>query len=138
LIDESGDIARRSRSALWGTTAWARDSSAYTPAPLPRHGFSDERVMEILKSPDAVHHSSGTAGRLVFRRCEDIVVTDGPGNTQGQAITAYGPPGVKGESGAEALGGSPTDPGSPVAHEDIVEGRIPGKNGCMPPAVQIR
>ncbi|UYQ62473.1 putative T7SS-secreted protein [Streptomyces peucetius] len=234
LIDESGDIAWRSRSTLWGTTAWARDSSAYTPlrfpgqyydpetglhynyfrhydpetgrytspdplglAPAPnpvayvgnpysgcdplglmpkytkeeraqkrinkivddivekaqdggfkkrhdyhgdtRHAFSDERVVEILKNPDAVYHSTGTAGTFTFRQGDDIVVIDGPGSTQGQAITAYGSSGIKGESGATALGGKPTDPGAPVTHEDIVNGRIPAKDGrFQPPAVQIR
>ncbi|PZH15644.1 type IV secretion protein Rhs [Streptomyces sp. NTH33] len=233
LIGESGDIAWRTRSTLWGTTAWARDSSAYTPlrfpgqyydpetgfhyncfrhydpetgrytspdplglAPAPNplgyvdnpytgcdplglmpkytreerarkridkvvddvissaqggefkkhrdyhgdksHGFSDERVLEILKNPDAVYHSTGTGGRLLFRQGEDVVVTNGPSNTQGQAITAYGPSGIKGESGATALGGKPTDPGAPVTHEDIVNGRIPAKDGFMAPAVQIK
>ncbi|MFE3635309.1 putative T7SS-secreted protein [Streptomyces sp. NPDC059168] len=233
LIDESGGIAWRSRRTLWGTTAWARDSDAYTPlrfpgqyydpetglhynlfrhydpetgrytspdplglAPAPnplgyvdnpytgcdplglmpkytkeerarkrldkivhgvieraqngefkkhldyhgdtRHGFTDERVMEILKDPDAVYQSTGTGGRLTFRQGEDIVVVDGPGNTQGQAITAYGPSGIKGKSGAEALGGKVTDPGVPVTHEDIVNGSILTKGGYQAPAVQIR
>ncbi|GGS28620.1 type IV secretion protein Rhs [Streptomyces humidus] len=234
LVDETGDIAWRSRATLWGTTAWSRDSSTYTPlrfpgqyydpetglhynhfrhydpetgryaspdplglAPAPnpvayvdnphsgcdplglmpkytkeeraqkrinkvvddiveraqdggfrkrhdyhgdtRHAFSDERVVEILKNPDAVYHSTGTAGTFTFRQGDDIVVTDGLGSTQGQAITAYGPSGIKGESGATALGGKPTDPGAPVTHEDIVNGRIPAKDGrFQPPAVQIR
>ncbi|MEU9190556.1 RHS repeat-associated core domain-containing protein, partial [Streptomyces sp. NPDC048484] len=234
LIDETGDIAWRSRATLWGTTAWSRDAGAYTPlrfpgqyydpetglhynyfrhydpetgrytspdplglAPAPnpvayvdnpnsgcdplglmpkytkeerdqkrinkivdgivdrannaefkkrfdyhgdtRHGFSDERVIEILKNPDAVYHSTGQAGKFTFRQGEDIVVVDGPGNTQGQAITAYGPSGVKGDSGVTALGGKPTDPGGPVTHEDIVNGRIPAKDGgFQPPAGQIR
>ncbi|WP_317447660.1 putative T7SS-secreted protein [Streptomyces collinus] len=234
LIDESGDIAWRSRSTLWGTTAWARDSSTYTPlrfpgqyydpetglhyncfrhydpetgrytspdplglAPAPnplgyvdnpysacdplglmpkytkeeraqkridkivdgiidranngefkkrfdyhgytRHAVSDERVIEILKNPDAVYHSTGTAGTFTFRQGGDIVVIDGPGNTQGQAITAYGPSGIKGGSGATALGGKPSDPGAPVTDEAIVNGRIPAKDGgFMPPAVRIR
>ncbi|MFH8801279.1 putative T7SS-secreted protein [Streptomyces sp. NPDC017936] len=234
LVDESGDIAWRTRSTLWGTTAWSRDSSAYTPlrfpgqyydpetglhynlfrhydpetgrytspdplglAPAPnpvayvdnphsgcdplglmpkytkeeraqkrinkvvddiveraqdggfrkrhdyhgdtRHAFSDERVVDILKNPDAVYHSTGTAGTFTFRQGDDIVVIDGLGNTQGQAITAYGPSGIKGDSGATALGGKPTDPGAPVTHEDIVNGRIPAKDGrFQPPAVQIR
>ncbi|MGA5204075.1 putative T7SS-secreted protein [Streptomyces variegatus] len=234
LIDETGDIAWRTRSTLWGTTAWSRDSSTYTPlrfpgqyydpetglhynyfrhydpetgrytspdplglAPAPnpvayvhnphsgcdplglmpkytkeeraqkrinkvvddiveraqdsgfkkrhdyhgdtRHDFSDERVIEILKNPDAVYHSTGTAGTFTFRQGDDIVVIDGPGNTQGQAITAYGPSGIKGDSGATALGGKPTDPGAPVTHEDIMNGRIPAKDGrFQPPAVQIR
>jgi RHS repeat-associated protein len=236
LVDESGDIAWRSRSTLWGTTAWARDSSAYTPlrfpgqyydpetglhynyfrhydpetgrytspdplglAPAPnpvayvgnphagcdplglmpkytkeekaaqarqkahdttadviqraeegkfkkagsyhgdtRHNFTDERVLEILKNPDAVYHSTSGSGRLIFRQGEDVVVTEGGGAGAGNAITAYGPSGIKGESGAKALGGSPTDPGSPITHQDVVEGRIPAKNGFVAPAEQIR
>lgn len=234
LVDETGDIAWRTRSTLWGTTAWSRDSGAYTPlrfpgqyydpetglhhncfrhydpetgrylspdplglAPAPnplayvdnphtgcdpwglmpkytreerarkridkivdgiverannaefkkrfdyhgdtRHDFSDERVIEILKNPDAVYHSTGQAGTFTFRQGEDIVVIDGPGTTQGQAITAYGPSGIKGGSGAEALGGKPTDPGAPVTDEAIVTGRIPAKDGgFQPPAVRIR
>ncbi|WP_327330463.1 DUF6531 domain-containing protein (plasmid) [Streptomyces sp. NBC_01208] len=232
LIDESGGIAWRSRSTLWGTTAWARDSSTYTPlrfpgqyydpetsfhyncfrhydpetgryaspdplgiAPAPnpftyvdnpstrcdplglmpkytkeeraeqrarktaeaviaraqedkfrkhpgyhadtRHGFSDERVLEILKKPDAVYHSTGGAGNLIFRQGDDIVVAKG-GSEAGQAVTAYGPSGVKGDSGAAALGGKATDPGRPVTHEDIVQGKIPGRDGYMPPAVKLK
>ncbi|MFE6282252.1 putative T7SS-secreted protein [Streptomyces sp. NPDC057877] len=233
LIDETGDIAWRTRSTLWGTTAWARDSSTYTPlrfpgqyydpetglhynlfrhydpetgrytspdplglAPAPNplgyvdnpyagcdplgltpkctreeknrqravkaaegviekaqegrfrkhpdyhgdsmHQMSDERVLEILKNPDAVYQSTGGSGNLTFRQGDDVVVTKGVGSQAGQAITAYGPSGVLGESGATAVGGKATDPGRPITHEDIVEGRIPGKNGFMPPAVQIK
>ncbi|ARF75817.1 type IV secretion protein Rhs [Kitasatospora albolonga] len=233
LVDESGDIAWRSRATLWGTTAWARDGSTYTPlrfpgqyydpetglhynylrhydpetgrytspdplglAPAPnpvsyvdnpntesdplglmpkypkeekaqrridkvldgiaeraengeinkhpkyhgdtRHAFTDERVLDILKNPDAVYHSSGTAGNFIFRKDNDIVVAYGPGSKQGQAITAYGESGIKGDSGAQALGGKPTDPGRPVTHEDIVEGRIPTDGGYLAPAQQIR
>ncbi|MEU7556274.1 putative T7SS-secreted protein [Streptomyces sp. NPDC044571] len=42
LIDESGDIAWRSRSTLWGTTAWARDSSTYTPLRFPGQYYDPE------------------------------------------------------------------------------------------------
>ncbi|MEU1278357.1 putative T7SS-secreted protein [Streptomyces sp. NPDC005805] len=35
LVDESGDIAWRARSTLWGRTAWTRDSSAHTPLRFP-------------------------------------------------------------------------------------------------------
>ncbi|MCS0604628.1 DUF6531 domain-containing protein [Streptomyces sp. LP11] len=233
LIGETGEIAWRSRSTLWGTTAWAQDSSAYTPlrfpgqyydpetglhynlfrhydpetgrytspdplglAPAPsplgyvdnpctgcdplglmpkytkeekaqkrvdkilddvadrarngemnkhakyhgdtRHGFTDERVLEILKEPDAVYQSSGQAGNFIYRKGNDIAVVYGPGSKQGQLITAYGESGIKGESGAKALGGSATDSGAPVTHEDIVQGRIPTEDGYLAPAKQIR
>ncbi|MEU6406376.1 putative T7SS-secreted protein [Streptomyces sp. NPDC046985] len=233
LVDETGGVAWRSRSTLWGAAAWARDGDAYTPlrfpgqyydpetglhynlfrhydpqtgrytspdplglAPAPnplgyvdnpytgcdplglmpkytkdekaqnridkilddvadrarngemnkhakyhgdtRHGFTDERVLEILKEPDAVYQSSGQAGNFIYRKGDDIAVVYGPGSKQGQVITAYGESGIKGESGVKALGGSPTDPGVPVTHEDIVQGRIPTEDGYLAPAKQIR
>ncbi|MFE9400093.1 putative T7SS-secreted protein [Streptomyces flavidovirens] len=35
LVDEQGDIAWRTRSTLWGTTAWNRAATAYTPLRFP-------------------------------------------------------------------------------------------------------
>ncbi|AQW49510.1 type IV secretion protein Rhs [Streptomyces hygroscopicus] len=111
-----------------------RKSTNYHP-----HFDNDERVLEILKNPDAVYLSEGNRGNLIFRQGDDIVVTKGAGAGAGDVITAYGPSGVKGESGAEALGGSPTDPGHPVTHDDIVNGKIPDtRGGHMAPAKQIR
>ncbi|MFD8112350.1 putative T7SS-secreted protein [Streptomyces microflavus] len=229
LVDESGDIAWRTRTTIWGTTAWARTSTAYTPLRFPgqyydpetglhynlfrhydpgagryvspdplglapgpnpvayvdnpftwcdplglmpkcpkerarkvsdqvieraqegkmrksgnyhadtRHQFSDDRVLEILKNPDAVYHSQGQRGNLTFRQGEDVVITKGPGAGAGDVITAYGPSGTRGESGAKAFGGSPDDPGLPVTHDDIVNGNIPdSRGGTLAPADQIR
>ncbi|MET9864740.1 putative T7SS-secreted protein [Streptomyces sp. NPDC006386] len=42
LVDESGDLAWRSRSTLWGTTAWSRDSSTYTPLRFPGQYYDPE------------------------------------------------------------------------------------------------
>ena len=50
----------------------------------------------------------------------------------GQAITAYRPPGARGQTGVDTLGGEPTGVGSPVTHKDIVEGRIPAEKGFCP------
>ncbi|MEW1626927.1 putative T7SS-secreted protein [Streptomyces sp. NPDC089173] len=229
LVDESGDIAWRTRTTIWGTTAWARTSTTYTPLRFPgqyydpetglhynlfrhydpeagryvspdplglapgpnpvayvdnpftwcdplglmpkcpkeraqkvsdqvieraqegkmrksgnyhadtRHQFSDDRVLEILKNPDAVYHSQGQRGNLTFRQGEDVVITKGPGAGAGDVITAYGPSGIRGESGAKAFGGSPDDPGLPVTHDDIVNGNIPdSRGGTLAPAEQIR
>ncbi|MEW1688987.1 putative T7SS-secreted protein [Streptomyces sp. NPDC091265] len=42
LIDESGDIAWRSRSTLWGATAWSRNSGTYTPLRFPGQYYDPE------------------------------------------------------------------------------------------------
>ncbi|MEV7066334.1 putative T7SS-secreted protein [Streptomyces collinus] len=42
LVDESGDIAWRTRSTLWGSTAWSRDSSTYTPLRFPGQYYDPE------------------------------------------------------------------------------------------------
>lgn len=42
LVDEAGDIAWRTRTTLWGTTAWAADSTAYTPLRFPGQYFDPE------------------------------------------------------------------------------------------------
>ncbi|MEU5141710.1 DUF6531 domain-containing protein [Streptomyces sp. NPDC021139] len=42
LIDESGEVAWRSRATLWGSTAWNRDATAYTPLRFPGQYFDPE------------------------------------------------------------------------------------------------
>ncbi|MGW4562287.1 putative T7SS-secreted protein [Streptomyces sp. NPDC004561] len=42
LIDEQGDIAWRTRSTLWGTTAWSANSTAYTPLRFPGQYYDPE------------------------------------------------------------------------------------------------
>ncbi|MDT0450530.1 putative T7SS-secreted protein [Streptomyces hesseae] len=42
LVDESGVIAWRTRTTLWGTTAWASDSAAYTPLRFPGQYYDPE------------------------------------------------------------------------------------------------
>ncbi|SDO37670.1 RHS repeat-associated core domain-containing protein [Streptomyces sp. cf386] len=42
LVDEYGNIAWRSRSTLWGGTAWNRDATAYTPLRFPGQYFDPE------------------------------------------------------------------------------------------------
>ncbi|MGW6542368.1 putative T7SS-secreted protein [Streptomyces massasporeus] len=42
LVDESGDIAWRTRTTIWGTTAWSRDSSTYTPLRFPGQYYDPE------------------------------------------------------------------------------------------------
>ncbi|MFJ8860361.1 putative T7SS-secreted protein [Streptomyces sp. NPDC102451] len=42
LIDESGTISWRTRSTLWGITAWPTDSTAYIPLRFPGQYFDPE------------------------------------------------------------------------------------------------
>ncbi|MEU4210383.1 putative T7SS-secreted protein [Streptomyces sp. NPDC026206] len=42
LVDESGTVAWRTRTTLWGTTAWAADSTTYTPLRFPGQYFDPE------------------------------------------------------------------------------------------------
>ncbi|MET9378761.1 putative T7SS-secreted protein [Streptomyces sp. NPDC002992] len=42
LVDEHGVPAWRSRSTLWGSTAWNRDATAYTPLRFPGQYFDAE------------------------------------------------------------------------------------------------
>ncbi|MFF5496018.1 DUF6531 domain-containing protein [Streptomyces aquilus] len=42
LLDEEGQMAWRARSSLWGTTAWAVDSTTYTPLRFPGQYFDPE------------------------------------------------------------------------------------------------
>ncbi|CAL9423274.1 putative T7SS-secreted protein [Streptomyces sp. enrichment culture] len=42
LVGPMGDIAWRSRTTLWGTTAWTRTSSAYTPLRFPGQYYDPE------------------------------------------------------------------------------------------------
>ncbi|NGO72375.1 DUF6531 domain-containing protein, partial [Streptomyces boncukensis] len=42
LVDESGDIAWRARSTLWGTTTWPTTSTTYTPLRFPGQYYDPE------------------------------------------------------------------------------------------------
>ncbi|WNG19733.1 hypothetical protein [Cystobacter fuscus] len=101
--------------------------------------FSEARVLEILRNPDAIYESSGRAGKLIYHQGGDIVVVEGPGSGQGQVITGYGPSGIRAESGARALGGAPTDLGTPITPEMMTSGTIPvpPNRPRIPAATQI-
>ncbi|QIK08343.1 type IV secretion protein Rhs [Streptomyces sp. ID38640] len=42
LVDETGTIAWRTRTTLWGTTTWTQNSTAYTPLRFPGQYFDPE------------------------------------------------------------------------------------------------
>lgn len=101
------------------------------------HGrLPSELEQEILSNPDAVYVAKN--GRFIFRKGNNIVVTEGAGSGRGSMVTSYGPAGPRGSSGAASLGGSPTDPGAPVTDDMIINGTIPDTGGgTLPPATRI-
>ncbi|MEU8618176.1 putative T7SS-secreted protein [Streptomyces sp. NPDC048623] len=42
LVDETGELAWRSRTTLWGTTSWTKSATAYTPLRFPGQYFDPE------------------------------------------------------------------------------------------------
>ncbi|MFI9588200.1 putative T7SS-secreted protein [Streptomyces sp. NPDC052236] len=62
LIDESGDVAWRTRSTLWGTTTWEVASTAYTPLRFPGQYCDPETALHYnyfrYYDPEIARYSS--------------------------------------------------------------------------------
>ncbi|MGV9554281.1 putative T7SS-secreted protein [Streptomyces sp. NPDC003522] len=63
LVDERGEIAWRSRSTLWGTTAWTANSTTYTPLRFPGQYYDPETGLHYNYFR---HYDPGT-GRYLTR-----------------------------------------------------------------------
>ncbi len=100
------------------------------------HKMPDNVVMNVLANPDFIFIAKNKK-TLTFLKDGDIVIVDALGSSKGNAITAYGRSGIKGNSGATALGGLPSDPAPAITYQIIVEGKIPSKTGFIPPATQV-
>jgi hypothetical protein len=104
---------------------------------LTRHNMQDSVVRGITSKPDGIYVTSDNT-RFIFHKGGDVAVIEAAGSARGNIITAYGSSGIKGPTGAKALGGLPSDPGSAVTAEMIEQGRIPAPDGgFMPPATKI-
>ncbi len=92
----------------------------------------------ILSNPDAVYVAGNKSQNLIYAKGDNVVIVESAGSSKGNVITSYGPDGARGNSGVAIFGGNPSDPGMPVTHDAIVNGRIPTPSGeTMPPATQI-
>lgn len=80
------------------------------------HGrLGKELESNILSNPDAVYVAGNKSQNLIYAKGDNV-----------------------GNSGVAIFGGNPSDPGMPVTHDAIVNGRIPTPSGeTMPPATQI-
>ncbi|QKW08518.1 RHS domain-containing protein [Streptomyces sp. NA04227] len=58
LVAESGEVAWRTRTTLWGSTTWTRDSTAYTPLRFPGQYFDPETGLQYNVFR---HYDPGTA-----------------------------------------------------------------------------
>ena len=102
------------------------------------HGrLGDKLEQEMLSIPDAVYLTNNKE-KLIFRKEYDVAIVDAKGSNKRSIITSYDPSGPRGKSGADIYGGSPSDPGMPVTHEQILSGTDKPKGGKFPPATQIR
>jgi RHS repeat-associated protein len=61
LVDEQGEIAWRTRSTLWGTTAWATDGTTYTPLRFPGQYYDSETGLHY----NCFRHYSPEAARYL-------------------------------------------------------------------------
>jgi hypothetical protein len=76
--------------------------------------------------------------QLIYHKGGDVVIVDiSSRSSRGNVVTAYGDSGIKGSSGAEALGGLPSDQGATITEMIILGGQIPTKGGFFPPAIKL-
>ncbi|MFT5892143.1 MAG: hypothetical protein ACI9Y7_002253, partial [Dokdonia sp.] len=99
--------------------------------PKSYHGYSTHKItdniaIDIISNPEAIYFSKNQKYYYYYKD-ETIVLVYATKSGRGNAFTAYGKAGVKGDSGKGILGGLPTDPGIPVTRKMIEEGKIPRK-----------
>lgn len=117
-------LAGQLRNVIETVIERAKQGKLKKTGPYHPH-FDDGMVLRILSEPDAIYESQGKSGRLIFRKGNDIVVVEGRASAQGGVVTGYGTSGIKGDSGAAALGGRAGDAGAPITHAMIGDGKIP-------------
>jgi hypothetical protein len=111
-----------------------RKSSSYHGDRM--HKMSDTVVQDIIANPEAIFQTAN-GQKLIYLKNGDVAIVEVTGSAKGNVITAYGKSGIKGESGAKALGGLPEDSGAPVTEQMILAGTIPSKTGFFDPASKL-
>jgi len=100
------------------------------------HKMPDNIVADVIANPDYIFIAKNKK-TFTFLKDGDVVILEALGSSKGNAITAYGKSGIKGNSGATALKGLPTDPAPPITFQMVIDGKIPTKGGFIPPATQV-
>jgi hypothetical protein len=135
-------LSTRAGPTIGGATAVQRkpDDAAAGPKPgINKSGFIDHGGGAKVREeplPPATRvfvtgtHPSAPEWLYVTATLSDRSMVRGYG--QGNVITGYGPSGIKGESGAAALGGAAGDAGQPITDAMITGGTIPVALGRPP------
>ncbi|MFF7274411.1 putative T7SS-secreted protein [Streptomyces griseorubiginosus] len=110
LIDEQGDIAWRTRSTLWGRTAWAADSTAYTPLRFPGQYYDPETGLHY----NYFRHYDPEIAR--YLTSDPLGLGPAPNPT----IYVHNP-----HTWTDALGLIPCEPGEILGDTSRLEGWIP-------------
>ncbi|MFI2075070.1 putative T7SS-secreted protein [Streptomyces triculaminicus] len=148
LVDETGEIAWRTRTTLWGTTTWPKDSTAYTPLRFPGQYFDPETALHYnfhrhydpetarYTSPDPlglapapnpaayVHNPHTWADPLGLMSCLERGGEDGPANA------------ANGERLRQQLREEAGPTGSLQSVEDIMENPQVLSGGVLPEQVR--
>ena len=99
---------------------------------------NEMNIDKVKITSDAVYISEGKQKNMIFRKAGNVVIVKTGGSSKGNLLTSYGPDGARGSSGAEIFWGTPDEPGKPITHEALVEGKVPiPSGGTLPPAKQI-
>lgn len=115
LIDEHGDIAWRSRSTLWGTTAWAVNSTAYTPLRFPGQYYDPETGLHY----NYFRHYDPETARYLTSDPLGLTPAPNPATYVGNPHTWSDPLGLspcRAQGGMDYMSDSGIPSGSPVKH----------------------
>ncbi|MFK4264289.1 putative T7SS-secreted protein [Streptomyces milbemycinicus] len=128
LVDETGDIAWRTRATLWGTTTWTADSTTYTPLRFPGQYYDPETGLHYN------HHRYYDPTIARYLTPDPLGLTPAPNpttyvhNPTGR-VDPLGLSGVK-----EGCGGGASEvwhPGRPGV-DDSPQGALPADAGIKP------
>ncbi|MER5737245.1 putative T7SS-secreted protein [Streptomyces sp. NPDC002262] len=126
LVDESGEIAWHTRTTLWGTTAWARSSTAYTPLRFPGQYYDPETGLHY----NLFRHYDPETGRYTSPDPLGLAAAPNPATYVGNPFAWTDPLGLApcgGRDGMDYMSDNAIPSGAPVTHGPT--GTLVGEDG---------
>ncbi|MGJ7416458.1 putative T7SS-secreted protein [Streptomyces cinereoruber] len=126
LVDETGDIAWRARATLWGTTAWARSSTAYTPLRFPGQYYDPETGLHY----NLHRHYDPETARYLTSDPLGLAAAPNPATYVGNPFAWTDPLGLApcgGRDGMDYMSDNAIPSGAPVTHGPT--GTLVGEDG---------